>query len=170
MRKRVFVMCVSAVTTLATLPEVATAEHPPPKLSMAAARLAAIGKAASFNARSAAVDTVAFDGCRRRSRERVACNFTAQGKNVSGATTCSLRIVVRGQDSDARARAPKAHCQSHSTGLRLSYAAAKDAFYEYARENGYGGDIIIREDELPRELKIGNRVQRPDRSDRPGQG
>jgi hypothetical protein len=152
MGKRVLVMCVSAVTVLATLSEVATAEYAPPKLSMVAARSAASSKAASFNARSSAVDTVAFDGCQRRSRQVAACSFTARGRNTNGETTCSLRVAVRGQGSDTQARAPQAQCHSHSA-LLLSYADAKDAFFEYARENGYGGGIIIRKEELPRDLK-----------------
>lgn len=152
MRTRVLVMCMSAVTGLATLPEVATAEHAPPKLSMAAARSAASSKVASFDARSAAVDTVAFHGCKRRSRQVAACSFTTRGRNTNRETTCSLRVTVRGQGSDAQARPPQAHCHSRST-LLLSYADAKDAFFEYERENGYGGGIIIRKEELPRDLK-----------------
>jgi hypothetical protein len=130
---------------------------PPPQLSKSAARAAAKAKAAAYNAHSAAVDTVRFGGCERRSREKVACSFTARGSTMSTATTCRLRVAVHGQGSDARATAPKPRCHTRPT-LYLSRPDAQEALNGYAREHGFGGGIIIRKEEIPHDLRRVSRV------------
>ena len=52
---------------------------PPPKLSKAAARSAAKAKARRYVRRTARVSSLAFNGCARRSRVKVVCQFTARG-------------------------------------------------------------------------------------------
>ena len=126
-----------------------TPPPPPPKLSKAAARAAAKAQAAAYNTTRAAIDTVSFSGCRRRSREKVTCMFSARGTTASTATNCNLRVTVRG--SAAHTQAPKARCRTRST-LELSSADAKDALFEYAMEHGFGGGIIVRKEEIPHNL------------------
>jgi hypothetical protein len=136
-------------------------EQAPPSsrlnLSKSAARAAAEAKAAAYNARSTAVDTVRFGGCQRRSRERVICNFTARGSTASAATTCKLRVTVHGRGSDAHAKLPKPRCLTRPT-LYLSRADAQEALNGYAREHGYGGGIIIRKEEIPHDLRRVSKV------------
>ncbi|HEX6780971.1 MAG TPA: hypothetical protein VF125_02965 [Solirubrobacterales bacterium] len=128
-----------------------------PNLTKSVARAAAEAKAAAYNARSTAVDTVRFGGCQRRSREKVICNFTAGGSTASTATTCKLRVTVHGRDSDALAKAPKPRCHTRPT-LYLSRADAQEALHQYAREHGFGGGIIIRKEEIPHDLRRISRV------------
>jgi hypothetical protein len=99
---------------------------PPPKLSKAAARAAAKRKARHYVRRSARVSQLAFNGCSRRSREKVVCRFTARGKTGGTSTVCALRVPVTGEGSDASARAPKARCRSERA-LFLSYGRARRA-------------------------------------------
>ncbi len=103
-----------------------TPPPPPPKLNKAAAREAAKRSARKYTRRSARVEAVAFSGCSRRTREKVVCRFTARGQSATQKTTCSLRIVVRGEGGKASARAPRARCRSERT-LVLSYARARAA-------------------------------------------
>jgi Excalibur calcium-binding domain len=99
---------------------------PPPKLSKAAAREEAKRKARKYNRRTAKVDSIAFSGCSRRSRQKVTCRFTARGQTTREKTTCSLRVAVRGEGGAASASAPRARCRT-SRKLVLTYARARRA-------------------------------------------
>jgi hypothetical protein len=109
---------------------------PPPKLSKTAAREAAKRKARKYNRGSARIEAVAFDGCSRRSRQKVVCTFTGRGQTQAQDTTCALRVVVRGEGSDASASAPRAHCRT-TRKLVLTYARAKRAMQ--AEANRFAG-------------------------------
>jgi hypothetical protein len=107
---------------------------PPPELEKAAAREAAKRRARSYNRRSLAIDTIAFNGCARRSREKVVCLFTGRGHTLGSVTTCHLRIPVAGQGSDAGAEGPKTRCHSAQRRQRLSYARARAALRSDANQ------------------------------------
>lgn len=81
---------------------------PPPKLSKPAARRAAKRKARRFVRNHRNIDGLAFKGCSRRSRHKVACRFVLRG---SGRTSCRLRIVVRGEGESLSARIAQARCR-----------------------------------------------------------
>lgn len=105
---------------------------PPPKLEKAAAREAAKAKARRYNRRSARIETVAFGGCGRRSRQKVVCLFTGRGRSASAVTRCRLRVAVRGEGSAAEAGAVRARCRSRRL-LYLSYRRARAAMVRAAR-------------------------------------
>jgi Excalibur calcium-binding domain len=107
---------------------------PPPELEKAAAREAAKHRARRYNRASSRVDSIAFNGCGRRSREKVVCLFTGRGHTPDSVTTCHLRIPVRGQGSDASAGAPKALCHTVKRQRVLSYARAKSAMQADANQ------------------------------------
>jgi hypothetical protein len=85
---------------------------PPPKLDKAAAREAAERKARKFTRRHSSLDSVSLRGCGRRERHKVVCRFVADGRTGARETTCRLRIVVRGEDTNASAKMRVAQCRS----------------------------------------------------------
>jgi hypothetical protein len=109
---------------------------PPPKLSKSAARNAAKREARAYVRRSARVSSLAFNGCGRRSRKKVVCEFTARGRSGRTHTTCFLRVPVKGEGTSTSARSPKARCESEEE-LFLSYSRAKAAMQGEA--NGIAG-------------------------------
>ncbi len=84
------------------------APPPPPKLSKPAARRAAIQKARRFVRRHRNVQTLAFGGCGRRSRHKVACRFVLRGRS---GTVCRLRVKVRGEGHAAHAKIASVRCR-----------------------------------------------------------
>lgn len=106
---------------------------PPPDLNKAAARDAAKQKVRRYVNQSPRVGTTAFQGCSRRSDYRIACRFIARGRSDTQATTCHLRVVVRGKGSAASATAPRARCETRQI-LVLSYARAKSAMQTEANQ------------------------------------
>ncbi len=106
---------------------------PPPKLSKAAARDAAKGKARKYARRSAQIDSIAFQGCGRRSRHRIDCRFLGSGRTSTKRTTCKVRIVVRGEGSAASAKIRSARCRSKALRT-LTFERAKVAMLAEARE------------------------------------
>jgi hypothetical protein len=105
---------------------------PPPQLEKGAEREAAKRVARRYNRRSGAIETVAFNGCGRRSRQKVVCLFTGRGRNGSVATTCRLRVPVRGVGSDAEAGTIRARCRNRRI-LYLSYRRARAAMLRAVR-------------------------------------
>ncbi|HEY5943349.1 MAG TPA: excalibur calcium-binding domain-containing protein [Solirubrobacterales bacterium] len=75
----------------------------PPELREPAAKRAAWERARRFDAGNALVSGIAFDGCNRRSKYRVDCRFSADGRRANFETFCKLRAVVRGEGSLASA-------------------------------------------------------------------
>jgi hypothetical protein len=94
----------------------------PPKLNKAVARAAAQAKARRFARRSLLVSHVSFQGCSRRSRQKIRCGFTGRGRTRTKATTCAITVVVTGEGSNAKARL-RARCRS-SRILFLTFARA----------------------------------------------
>lgn len=94
----------------------------PPRLSKAAARRAARGKATRF-ARGHGVGLPALKRCGRKSRYRVECRFIARRQTVNRRIVCRVRVVVRGKGGSASARA-RGRCRST---LVLSFTRAMEA-------------------------------------------
>jgi Excalibur calcium-binding domain len=106
---------------------------PPPELSKAAARSAAKQKARRYDSRSLRIETVAFQGCNRRSDYRITCRFIGRGRSDTQATTCHLLVVVRGEGNEASAKAPRTRCETRQI-LFLSYARARSAMQTEANQ------------------------------------
>jgi len=94
----------------------------PPKLEKSVARRIAWAKARSFDRHHAQVRGVAFEGCSRRSKYRIGCQFSVDGKTASSETNCSLRVKVRGEGNLASGKL-RAHCH-HDRVLSLPRARA----------------------------------------------
>ena len=95
----------------------------PPKLSKAAARRVARGKATRF-ARGHRVGLPALKRCGRKSRYRVDCRLVARGRTSDRRTVCKMRVVVRGRGGSVSAA--KIHGRCRST-LILSFPRASRA-------------------------------------------
>ena len=83
----------------------------PPRLSKAAARRVARGKATRF-ARGHGVGLPALKRCGRKSRYRVACRFIARGRTSDRRTVCKVRVVVRGRGGSVSAARIHGRCRS----------------------------------------------------------
>lgn len=88
-------------------PPVTTPPPPPPKLSKPAARRAAKLKARRFLRNHRNLNRVAFRGCSRRHRHKIRCHFVLRGNRAA----CRLRVVVRGEGTDPRARIARVRCR-----------------------------------------------------------
>jgi hypothetical protein len=82
----------------------------PPKLEKSVARRIAWAKARSFDRHHAQVGAVAFEGCSRRSKYRIGCQFSVDGKTANAETKCTLRVKVRGEGSFASGKL-RARCR-----------------------------------------------------------
>jgi hypothetical protein len=76
----------------------------PPKLRKAAAKRAAWAKARRFDRRHSEVGGVVLNRCSRRSKYRIDCRFSTDGRSSTHETTCNLTAIVRGEGYVASAR------------------------------------------------------------------
>jgi Excalibur calcium-binding domain len=120
----------------------------PPKLEKGAARTAAKRLAQRYVRRSGRVQRLAFGGCGRRARGKVACRFTARGSSARLRTTCRLRVVVRGEGSSASARLAGARCRSRRVAY-LSYGRARAALVANAKQIA-GKAVVVAVERLSR--------------------
>jgi hypothetical protein len=72
---------------------------------------------------------VTFDGCGRRSKYKVVCRFHAEGRTEDLETTCTLRVIVRGEGSFASAKL-RSNCRRERI---LSFERAEAAMEPEAR-------------------------------------
>jgi len=84
---------------------------PPPKLDKGAARSAAKRRARRFVRSHRRLASVRFGGCRRRSRHRIDCTFTARSRARSRREVCRLKVVVRGKGGSAKAKLAVTRCR-----------------------------------------------------------
>src|ERR1700710_2389016 len=70
---------------------------PPPKLNKAVGRRAAFVKARLFSHRSQLISLIRFQGCGRRSRQKLRCNFTGLGRTQTTSSSCRIVVVVTGE-------------------------------------------------------------------------
>jgi hypothetical protein len=82
-----------------------SSDHTP--LDKPAARHAAKRKARRFLRNHRNLNRIAFKGCSRRNRDKIGCNFVLR----RGRTSCWLRVVVRGEGTDLRARVARVRCR-----------------------------------------------------------
>jgi hypothetical protein len=94
----------------------------PPRLNKAAARKAAFAKAKRFIRRNRLVSLVRSQGCGRRSRQKVRCDFTGLGETQTSTSKCAIAVIVTGEGSDAHAKL-RATCRSE----RLLYLTFREA-------------------------------------------
>jgi hypothetical protein len=113
----------------------------PPKLNKAAGRSAAFAKARLFNHRSRLISLIRFQGCGRRSRQKLRCNFTGIGKTPTTSSTCRIAVVVTGEGSQADAKL-RASCRSERL-LYLTFAEAIPAIREAGEEVARRGVAIV---------------------------
>jgi hypothetical protein len=97
----------------------------PPKLNKAVARRAAFTKARRFIRRNRLVSLMRFQGCGRRSRQKVRCDFTGLGRTQTSSSACAIAVVVTGEGGDAQAKL-RATCRSE----RLLYLTFRRAIPE----------------------------------------
>jgi Excalibur calcium-binding domain len=114
---------------------------PPPKLNKAVGRQAAFAKARLFNHRSRLVSLIRFQGCSRRSRQKLRCSFTGLGKTPTTSSTCGITVIVTGEGSQAHAKL-RASCRSERL-LYLTFAEAIPAIREAGEEVARRGVAIV---------------------------
>jgi hypothetical protein len=113
----------------------------PPKLNKAAGRSAAFAKARLFNHRSRLISLIRFQGCGRRSRQKLRCNFTGIGRTQTASSTCGIVVVVTGEGSHAHTKL-RASCRSERL-LYLTFAEAIPAIREGGEEVARRGVAIV---------------------------
>lgn len=113
----------------------------PPKLNKAVGRSAAFAKARTFNRRSRLISLIRFQGCGRRSRQKLRCNFTGIGKTPTTSSTCRIAVVVTGEGSQAHAKL-RASCRSERL-LYLNFAEAIPAIREGGEEVARRGVAFV---------------------------
>ena len=75
------------------------------------ARSAAWAKARHFNLRNRLISRIGFDGCRRRSRYKLRCEFDGLGETQTVRGKCAITVIVKGEGSQAHAKL-RATCRS----------------------------------------------------------
>ena len=96
----------------------------PAKLEGSTARDAAQAAVRRLKRRSKTIDEISATGCRRASRERFDCLYGAYGQTAKRATSCRLRVTIRGSGFVATSVKLRVACKSRPI---LSIARAKAA-------------------------------------------
>jgi len=99
-----------------------TGAPPPPRLDKAVARAAARRAARRLVRNSARLSRVAFRGCRRKARQRVACRFVARGSTSARRVVCRLTVTVRGTDESHAAATSRRGCANRARNADRSVA------------------------------------------------
>lgn len=84
----------------------------PSKLEGSAARDAAQQKVRRLKRRSHTIDVLTATGCRRASRQRFNCFYSAHGETETRATACHLRVAVRGSGYAVSSVKLRVNCRS----------------------------------------------------------
>lgn len=106
---------------------------PPPKLDKNVARNAAMHAARKVVRGSSRLDSVAFKGCRRRSRQHVNCRFLARGTNGDRRVACRFKVAVEGTDGNPATDVGPLRCRTETTA-RLRYNRARAAMQRVAAD------------------------------------
>jgi hypothetical protein len=96
----------------------------PQRLEGSTARNAAQEKVRHLKRRSRTIDEISASGCRRASRTRFDCFYSAYGQTATRATSCHLRVIVRGSGFVATSVKLRIACSSRPI---LAYSRAKAA-------------------------------------------
>jgi len=113
----------------------------PPKLNKAVARSAAWAKARVFNRRNRLISRVSFQGCRRRSRYKLRCEFRGLGETRASREKCAMTAIVKGEGSHAHAKL-RATCRSERV-LHLTFATAIPELRAAGEEVSHRGVVFI---------------------------
>lgn len=124
----------------------------PPKLNKAVARAAAWAKARSFNRGNRLISRVSFQGCRRRSRYKLRCEFRGLGETSSSRERCAMTVIVKGEGSHAKAKL-KAYCKSERV-LYLTFRRAIPELRVAGEEVSHRG-VVFLETERISDIEIG---------------
>lgn len=87
---------------------------PPPKLDKDVARAAATNVARAFVNGSPRLDSLGFDGCRRKARQHVKCRFVAHGQTSGERVTCRFKVSVEGTNESLTTDRSRARCGTES--------------------------------------------------------
>jgi Excalibur calcium-binding domain len=123
----------------------------PPKLNKAVAREAAFAKAHRYKSRNRRISLLSFQGCARRSRNKIRCRFRGRGRTPTLSTSCGITVVVTGEGSSATAKL-RARCRSERV-LYLTFARAIPAI-RTAAEEAVGRSVAIAESERLSNVEI----------------
>lgn len=123
----------------------------PPKLSKAVARKAAFAKAHRYKSRNHRISLLSFQGCARRSRNKIRCRFRGRGTTPTLSTSCGIVVTITGEGSQAQAKL-RARCTSERV-LYLTFARAIPAI-RTAAEEAVGRSVAIAESERLSNLEI----------------
>lgn len=96
------------------------------------ARAAAWAKARAFDRANRLISRVSFQGCHRRSRYKLRCEFRGLGETGSSRERCAMTVIVKGEGSHARAKL-KAYCRSERV-LYLTFRRAIPELREAGEE------------------------------------
>lgn len=121
-------------TAMATAPFAAAQAGPrgaTPKLNRTFARALAEAKVRRFEARSAVIAQVNFEGCERGSPHKVRCAFYGRGTTRLFSRVCDIAVVVQGTGTEASAKLKPA-CKS--IPRLLTFARAIPAIERAAAE------------------------------------
>lgn len=86
-----------------------------PMLDKGVARSAAKHSAKSYVRRSSRLSSVAFKGCRRKSRQHVACRFVGRGRSDSRRVRCSFNVSVEGTNARHSTHLRNRRCTTRET-------------------------------------------------------
>jgi hypothetical protein len=128
----------------------------PPKLNKAVARSAAWAKARVFNARNQLISRVSFQGCSRRSRYKLRCQFRGRGETRTSREKCAMSVIVKGEGSHAHAKL-RATCRSERI-LYLTFARAIPELRAVGEEV-VGRNVVFVETERISDVEIGAVLQ-----------
>lgn len=95
----------------------------PPKLNKSVAKSTALAKARHYDAAHAQVSGIQFNGCSRRSRYLIICQYHLDGRTANYESACNLTVSVRGEGSFASARL-RSRCRQDPY---LSFQRAREA-------------------------------------------
>jgi hypothetical protein len=124
----------------------------PPKLNKAVARAAAWAKARAFDRGNRLIGRVSFQGCHRRSRYKLRCEFRGLGETGTSREKCAMTVVVKGEGGHAKAKL-KAYCKSERV-LFLTFDRAIPALRAAGEELARRG-VFLAETQRISDVEIG---------------
>jgi hypothetical protein len=112
----------------------------PPKLSVTAARAAALAKAGRFEESNPQVSRISFEGCERRSPYRIRCEFYGRGDTRKASRACVIAAIVRGVGGQADATL-QVHCKRVPRVLTIGRATPE--IESVAKEVAEGPVVLV---------------------------
>jgi hypothetical protein len=104
---------------------------PPPKLDKDVAQAAATHTARAFVNGSPRLDSLGFEGCRRKALRHVNCRFVGRGQAGEERVTCRFKVSVEGTNESPATDLGRVRCRTQQTAI-LRYGQAKQAMQQAA--------------------------------------